>query len=166
MCFIATKTGKIGCQSIKSSNYQQLECPWSMPLCLLMFASPFIFALHLLLPLSDWTVSRGEPTSDCYLCVIRHCTAEPNNTPPLIRPTVRALPSWLYLIYVRFLIFHPPGPDIKSVVKATVFFAASSVTVPGCIQVWRGVTGAFPKHLNMWLVSSHHKFPTLFFHFR
>lgn len=38
--------------------------------------------------------------------------------------------------------------------------------VPEWIQVWHGVTGAFPKHLNMWLVISHHKFPTLFFHFR
>lgn len=48
-----------------------------------------------LLPHSDWTIFQGELTSDCYLCVMRHRTAEQNNTLPLVQPSVHAHPSRL-----------------------------------------------------------------------
>lgn len=68
------------------------ECPSHMLLCLSMFVS-LDFALPLLLSLSAWTISQGGNSPGCYLCVIRHCTAEPYNTLLLIQPAVRVLPS-------------------------------------------------------------------------
>lgn len=136
-------------QNINNSNYQQLESARPTRLCLLMFVSPIIFHLHRLLSLSDWTLSRGEPTSDCYLCVIRRCTAEPNNTLPLIQPTVRAPPSWLHLIYVRFLRYLSATRPLnkKCGESHCVFQSFLRNTMPEWIQAWYGVSGAFPKHL-------------------
>lgn len=60
-------------------------------LSLLLFCSP----AWLLPRLPDWTVSPGAPASDCYLCLIRHCAAEPNNTLPLRpEPSLVTLPHW------------------------------------------------------------------------
>lgn len=127
--------GGIKAMACKNSNYQQLESQASC-FCVYYCWVCRLFFLPRCLSLSDRTVSRGEPTSDCYLCVIRRCTAEPNNTLPLIRPTVRAPPSWLYLIYEHFVrcSFRHRALAWKEL-RETRFFAASAAVIQ-MARIW------------------------------
>lgn len=77
MYFIQMKAYKI-LQSIKSWAYRPFKSALPLLLCLLIFAFLLFFSESF--SFSDRPWSRGYPTSDYYLCLIRHCTAEQHNT--------------------------------------------------------------------------------------